>query len=48
MIGGEYEVANLRVMEAVEAMQFRGDLAQQLRDVPEGTEVRLTLGPPDA
>jgi hypothetical protein len=48
VIGGEYEVANLKVMDAVEAMQYRGYLAQQLRDVPRARRSGLcSAGPTD-
>jgi hypothetical protein len=45
VIGGEYEIRNLRATDAVEAMRFRGYLATQLRDLPDGATVRLVRTP---
>jgi hypothetical protein len=41
VLGGEFEVSNLRATDAVEAMQYRGYVAQRLRDVPDGATVQL-------
>jgi len=43
VLGGEYELANLYLGDPVEAMRFRGDIALQIRDLPEGAEVDLVL-----
>lgn len=42
-LGGEFELSNLRSSDAVEAMKFRGDLANQLQKLPDGQSVRLQL-----
>jgi len=41
VLGGEIEASNLRATDAVEAMQYRGHVAQRLRDVPGGAKARL-------
>lgn len=41
--GGEYEVENLYSANAVEGMKVRGDLAVQIRDLPDGTKIRYRL-----
>lgn len=39
VIGGDFSVENLCEVDAVDGMQYRGWLATQLRDVPDGTHV---------
>jgi hypothetical protein len=43
VLGGGYEVANLYALDATRGMQLRGELAVQLRDLPEGAKVRFTI-----
>ncbi|MGC7097362.1 SMI1/KNR4 family protein [Amycolatopsis lurida] len=39
VLGGEYDLGNLVVRDAVTAMRIRGQLARQLRDLPDGTPI---------
>jgi len=41
--GGEYRVENLRAGESVASMRYRGDIAKQIRDLPDGTPIRLKV-----
>jgi hypothetical protein len=41
VLGGDFSISNLRAVDAVAAMRYRGVLATQLHDLPEGTAVRL-------
>jgi hypothetical protein len=41
--GGAFDLANLYAADAVKGMQFRGDLARQLRDLPEGAQIELKV-----
>jgi hypothetical protein len=41
VLGGEYAVSNLRDGDAVKAMRFYGDLACQIRELPDGTAINL-------
>lgn len=41
--GGEYEVHNLVCMRDVDAMRARANLANQIRDLPDGAEVRFRI-----
>ncbi|HVT12153.1 MAG TPA: hypothetical protein VHE55_07785 [Fimbriimonadaceae bacterium] len=41
VLGGEYAVDNLYLLEAAKAMRLRGDLAVQIRDLPDGAKVRI-------
>ena len=43
VLGGEFTVENLYEAEQVGLMRFRGSLARQIRDVPDGAKVTLTL-----
>jgi hypothetical protein len=42
-LGGEYNLANLVAMEAVKGMRFRGDLAVQIRDLPDGASITFKI-----
>jgi len=39
VLGGSYSLDNLFAMEAAKSMRLRGDLARQLRDLPDGAQV---------
>lgn len=41
--GGVFELTNLYAADAVKGMQFRGDLACQLRDLPDGAQLELKV-----
>ncbi len=41
VIGGAFEVANLRAMDWRESIAFRGHIARELADLPDGTYVEL-------
>jgi hypothetical protein len=43
VLGGEYEVENLRAMDAVKSMKFCASIAVQIRDLPDGAAVELRL-----
>jgi len=43
VLGGDFTVENLYAEDAVELMRFRGMLATQIRDLPEGAHVRLKV-----
>lgn len=45
ILGGEFEVNNLIAVDAVEGMRYRGELWRQLRDIPDGTQIRLKILP---
>ena len=42
-LGGEYALENLWAGNALEGMRFKGDLAMQTRDLPQGAKVRLNI-----
>lgn len=43
VLGGEYVVDNLYAAESVKSMRFRASLAVQVRDLPDGSSVRIRL-----
>lgn len=43
VVGGEFSLDNLYLLDAVKAMQLRGSLATQLRDLPNGAELKLEI-----
>jgi len=43
--GGEFEVENLYAADAVEAMRFRGHLASEIKDLPDGAAIRWKVVP---
>ncbi len=43
VLGGEYAVENLYALEAVRGMQLRGELARQIRHLPDGTRVSYEI-----
>lgn len=45
ILGGKYEVDNLFAVDAVKGMRYRGELWEQLRDLPDGAQVRLKALP---
>ncbi len=43
VLGGEYSVANLHVIDAVKGMKYRASIAVQIRDLPDGTPITLRV-----
>lgn len=41
VMGGRFELANLSLMDAERSMRARGSIATQIRDLPDGSQVRL-------
>lgn len=44
VLGGDFDISNLFALEAVKAMRYHGDLAVQIRDVPNGTKITFEFG----
>lgn len=44
VLGGQFSVENLSVVDAAEAMRFRAETAAQIQDLPEGATVKLETG----
>jgi hypothetical protein len=45
ILGGSYDEKNLFAVDAVKGMRYRGELWQQIRDLPDGAQVRLKALP---
>ena len=43
VLGGEYEAGNVRRINHVEQVRFSGDLALQIKDLPDGAQVTLKI-----
>jgi hypothetical protein len=43
VLGGQFEVENVFALEATRGMRLRGELAVQIRDLPDGTEVDFSF-----
>ncbi|HKJ51573.1 MAG TPA: SMI1/KNR4 family protein, partial [Gammaproteobacteria bacterium] len=41
--GGEFSIENLFLIDAVEGMKYRADIAIQIKDLPDGTQVKLNI-----
>lgn len=41
VLGGEFTIENLYAMDAVSGMRLRGEVATQIRHLPDGTKLRL-------
>ncbi|MCU0687150.1 MAG: SMI1/KNR4 family protein [Polyangiaceae bacterium] len=48
VLGGPYEAENLYALEATKGMKMRASLAVQIRDLPDGAEVKVIVGEPPA
>jgi hypothetical protein len=45
VIGGKYDAANLGTISLDELISFSGDMAEQIKDVPDGGQVEIKLVP---
>jgi hypothetical protein len=43
VLGGQYAIENLYAIEAVSGMKARGNLARQIKNLPEGAEVQFQI-----
>jgi len=43
VLGGQYEVDNLYPIPALDGMLMRADIANQIRDLPNGTKLRISI-----
>ena len=41
VVGGKYEISNLRSSNAVDGMRFRGEIAVQIANLPEGSPIHF-------
>ena len=43
VLGGEYAVENLYLLDATRAMQLMGDIATQIKNLPEGSKIKFRI-----
>ncbi|WDU62104.1 DUF2625 family protein [Pseudomonas poae] len=43
VLGGEFVLDNLYLADAVEGMRFRADIASQIKELPDGAQIRLNI-----
>lgn len=43
LVGGEFVLENLYLADAVEGMKFRADIANQIKDLPDGAKIKFDL-----
>jgi hypothetical protein len=45
VIGGSYDVTNLGTISLIELISFSGDMAAQIKDVPDGGQIKIKIVP---
>jgi len=43
LLGGEYAITNVGLITIAELIAFSGDVASQIRDLPDGTKVKFKV-----
>jgi hypothetical protein len=43
VLGGAFALDNLYAANTVESLRYRGDIAGQIRSLPDGTRIRLRI-----
>jgi hypothetical protein len=43
VLGGEYAIDNVRQLDHIEQLRFSGDLAREIKDLPDGAQVKLKI-----
>jgi hypothetical protein len=43
VLGGEYAISNIKIAPLVELIRFSGDIGHQIKDLPEGAQVKLKV-----
>jgi len=43
VLGGEYAISNIKTVPLIELIRFSGDLANQIKDLPDGAQVQLKV-----
>lgn len=43
VVGGEFQVSNLKAIDAAEGMRSRGNLARQLHSLPDGAQIKIQI-----
>ena len=43
VLGGAYDTSNIKSVPLVELVRFSGDLGKQIRDLPDGAQIKLNI-----
>ena len=43
VMGGEYDISNIKTVPLIELVRFSGDIANQIKDLPDGAQVQLKV-----
>jgi len=43
ILGGEYGIENIQVVDQLEQIRFSGDIGRQIMNLPEGSEIQLKI-----
>ena len=43
VLGGAYDISNIKSVPLVELVRFSGDLGKQIRDLPDGEQIQLKI-----
>ena len=43
VMGGEYDISNIKTVPLIELIHFSGDIANQIKDLPDGAQVQLKV-----
>lgn len=43
VLGGEYAISNIKTVPLIELIRFSGDLANQIKDLPDGAQIKLKV-----
>ena len=43
VLGGEYEIGNIRIISHIEQIRFSGEIAHQIAELPDGAKIKLNI-----
>ena len=43
VLGGDYHVENMQTIPLLELIAFSGDMAEQIKDLPDGSQIKLVI-----
>lgn len=43
VLGGAYDISNVKAVTIIELLRFSGDLGKQIRDLPDGEQIQLQI-----
>lgn len=43
ILGGEYDISNIKTAPLVEMIRFSGDIGRQIKDLPDGAQIELKV-----